>query len=168
MGMTVVARELDSEQLASLLADPSIANDLILDEDEDEDEDEDGSDGWLDLDKAWHGVHFLLTGAAWGTDNPLGGAVLGGREVGEDDGYGPPRLLEPDIVREVAEALGVVTDAELRARFDPEEMQRLDIYPQIWEESDILDEYLLPNVQQLRDFYVRAAAHDAAVLIVVQ
>ena len=123
MGMTVVARELDSEQLASLLADPSIANDLILDEDED------GS---------------------------------------EDDGYGPPRLLEPDIVREVAEALGVVTDAELRARFDPEEMQRLDIYPQIWEESDILDEYLLPNVQQLRDFYVRAAAHDAAVLIVVQ
>lgn len=164
MGMTVVARELDSEQLASLLADPSIANDLILDEDEDED----GSDGWLDLDKAWHGVHFLLTGAAWGTDNPLGGAVLGGREVGEDDGYGPPRLLEPDLVREVAEALGVVTDAELRARFDPEEMQRLDIYPQIWEESDILDEYLLPNVQQLRAFYVRAAAHDAAVLIVVQ
>jgi hypothetical protein len=164
MGMTVVARELDSEQLATLLADPSVANDLILDEGDDEG---DGA-GWLDLDKAWHGVHFLLTGAAWGTDNPLGGAVLGGREVGEDDGYGPPRLLEPELVREVAEALGVVTDAELRARFDPEEMQRLDIYPQIWDEGDILDEYLMPNVQQLRDFYARAAARDAAVLIGVQ
>jgi hypothetical protein len=71
MGMTVVARALDSEQLARLLEDPSVANDLILDEDEDEDEDEDGDagdggDDWLALDKSWHGVHFLLTGTATG------------------------------------------------------------------------------------------------------
>lgn len=173
MGMTVVARALDSEQLARLLEDPSVANDLILDEDEDEDEDEDGDagdggDDWLDLDKSWHGVHFLLTGTAWGTDDPLGGAVLGGREVGEDDGYGPPRLLEPDGVRTVADALEGATDAELRGRFDAEQMQRLDIYPQIWDESDILDEYLMPNVAALREFYARAAARHAAVLIAVQ
>jgi hypothetical protein len=67
MGMTVVARALDSEQLARLLEDPSVANDLILDEDEDEDGDAgDGGDDWLDLDKSWHGVHFLLTGTATG------------------------------------------------------------------------------------------------------
>jgi hypothetical protein len=165
MGMTVVARTLDSEQLARLLEDPSVANDLILDEDGDAG---DGGDDWLDLDKSWHGVHFLLTGTAWGTDDPLGGAVLGGREVGEDDGYGPPRLLDPDGVRTVADALEAATDAELRGRFDAGQMQRLDIYPQIWDESDILDEYLMPNVAALREFYARAAARHAAVLIAVQ
>ena len=131
-------------------------------------DDGDGGDDWLALDKSWHGVHFLLTGTAWGTDDPLGGAVLGGREVGEDDGYGPPRLLEPDGVRTVADALEGATDAELRGRFDAEQMQRLDIYPQIWGESDILDEYLMPNVAALREFYARAAARHAAVLIAVQ
>jgi hypothetical protein len=86
----------------------------------------------------------------------------------DGNGYGPPRLLDPDGVRTVADALEAATDAELRGRFDAGQMQRLDIYPQIWDESDILDEYLMPNVAALREFYARAAARHAAVLIAVQ
>jgi len=48
----------------------------------------------LDIDKAWHSIHFLLTGAAWEAD----GLIFGGTEIGEDGddwGYGPPRGFRP-------------------------------------------------------------------------
>ena len=38
----------------------------------------------LSLDKAWHGVHFLLAGTVEPDGALLGQAVLGGTEVGED------------------------------------------------------------------------------------
>ncbi|GAB2769679.1 YfbM family protein [Terrabacter koreensis] len=174
MGMTVVARTLDEQLLASLHADESLAEELVWDEEEDDEAD--GSDRpgsepiWLDLDKSWHGIHFLLTGTDWtaGDSGAAGGAILGGRPVGEDNGYGPARLLEPEAVGEVAAALGRVSDADLRARFDAGEMQRLDIYPQVWDEPGVLDAYLMPNVARLRDFYTHAAARGEAVLISVQ
>lgn len=179
MGMVLVARTLDEQVLASLQDDESLAEELVWDEEgdeDDEDEDADGSlqDGrdtiWLDLDKSWHGIHFLLTGTDWsvGDAGPAGGAILGGRPVGEDNGYGPARLLEPEAVGSVAAALGRVSDADLRARFDPVDMQRLDIYPQMWDEPDVLEEYLMPYVAQLRDFYVRAASRGEGVLVSVQ
>ena len=49
----------------------------------------------FDLDKAWHGIHFLLTGSAWETTPGAGESVLGGDPVGPDRGYGPARLLDP-------------------------------------------------------------------------
>ena len=38
------------------------------------------------LEKAWHGLHFLLTGSAGESCVPLGFLLEGGQEVGEDDG----------------------------------------------------------------------------------
>src|SRR5687767_14577361 len=46
-----------------------------------------------DLDKAWHGIHYLLTGTAAEGGKPLDFLVSGGREVGNVDiGYGPARV----------------------------------------------------------------------------
>ncbi len=72
---------------ADLAADPDLFEVLL---------DDDPSDEFLDLDKAWHGLHWLLTGTADDTDTPAGQAILGGTEIGEDKGYGPSRLLRPD------------------------------------------------------------------------
>jgi hypothetical protein len=45
------------------------------------------------LDKAWHGIHFLLTGTNWAGDPPLNFLVAGGAQVGDiDTGYGPARF----------------------------------------------------------------------------
>jgi hypothetical protein len=71
----------------------------------------------LRIDKSWHGIHFLLTGSAWGGKPPLSNAVLGGKEFGQDLGYGPARYLTPDQVKEVAAALDEITEATLRAQF---------------------------------------------------
>src|SRR5687767_12235877 len=73
-----------------------------------------------DLDKAWHGLHYLLTRTAWEGDAPLNFLVAGGREVGDIDvGYGPARVLSAAEVRAAADALARLTDEELRSRFNP-------------------------------------------------
>src|SRR5271165_1779219 len=73
----------------------------------------------LNIDKSWHGIHFLLTSSAWGGTPPLSNAVLGGTEFGPDLGYGPARYLTPDQVKEVAAGLDRITGETLRGRFNP-------------------------------------------------
>ena len=108
----------------------------------------------LDLDKSWHGIHYLLTGTAWEGDPPLNFLLGGGREVGmEEVGNGPARTFTATEVRAIAGALAELTDDELRSRFAPAEMTRLEIYPEIWDRDRAEDDtlgYLMDNVGELR------------------
>jgi hypothetical protein len=107
-----------------------------------------------DLDKAWHGLHFLLTGTAWEGDPPLNFLVTAGREVGtEDIGIGPARTLTSAETEQAASALARISDEELRGRFVPSEMMRVEIYPEIWDRDPAADDtlgYLMQYVGQLR------------------
>ncbi len=97
------------------------------------------------LEKAWHGLHYLLTAQAWTGDLPLGFIVAGGEEVaGSDCGYGPARLFTPDQARQIHEAIAGLTDDQVWSGFDPVAMSEEGIYPQIWDEPeiDLRDEYL--------------------------
>src|SRR5215831_2317265 len=78
----------------------------------------------LSLDKAWHGLHFLLCGQPEPTAGPLGSVILGGTEIGDDDlGYGPARYFEPSEVGEIAAALGRDgLEGELESRYAPGRM----------------------------------------------
>jgi len=159
MGMVFEARMLAATRAEEVAADPALLEDLV--------EEDTSGEEFLDLDKAWHGLHWLLTGTTDDASTPAGQAVLGGTELGEDWGYGPPRLLRPDDVRRVAGALDALTADDLRARFDPAAMTAADVYPFIWDEDDVFDEYLAPSYGSLRDFYARAASRGDAVLAVV-
>ena len=107
-----------------------------------------------DLDKAWHGLHYLFTGTAWEGDPPLNFLVTGGREVGDEEvGYGPARTFTPAETREIAGALAALSDEQLRARFAPQEMMRLEVYPEIWDRDPAEDDtlgYLVEYTGQLR------------------
>ena len=47
-----------------------------------------------DLDKAWHGIHYLLTKSAWDGEPPLNFLLLGGKEVpGVIVGNNPARFF---------------------------------------------------------------------------
>jgi hypothetical protein len=155
MGMIFEGRRLTPEQSAAVEADPSAA-DALLDRDEDV----------LDLDKAWHAIHFLLTGSEWDTPAGAGEAILGGDPVGSDTGYGPPRLLAAERVRAVAADLQDLTPDSLRARFDPAALLAAAIYPQVWDDDDF-ETYLAPNFVSLRAFYLTAAERNQAVLLVI-
>jgi histidyl-tRNA synthetase len=95
-------------------------------------------------------------------------AILGGDEIGQDGGYGPARLLNPNTVRAVADALDALDVETLRARFDPAAMAAADIYPDIWTNgADEFDSYLMPNLTELRRFYHAAAGNGQAVLLAI-
>jgi len=64
-----------------------------------------GAGDVLSLDKAWHGVHYVLCGAVEPGESLVSRAVLGGTEVGEDfSGYGPARCFSGAEVTELAAA----------------------------------------------------------------
>jgi hypothetical protein len=84
----------------------------------------------VSIDKAWHGLHYLLCGKLEPAPGPLGQAVFGGTEIGEDQGYGPARYFSPQQVAEIAAALQSPSlERELHARFDAEAMTQLGIIP---------------------------------------
>ena len=88
----------------------------------------------VELDKTWHGVHWLLTGSAWEGEPPLDFILKGGTDLDYDGPWNsPPRTFSPAETRAIAEALARVSDDELRARYKPDEMLEAEIYPEIWD-----------------------------------
>lgn len=81
----------------------------------------------LDLHKSWHVLHYLFTGKADGGIPPAD-ALLGGRELGEDMGYGPVRLHEPAATAAFARFLAPLTVEELQGRIDLPRMSELEVY----------------------------------------
>ena len=122
----------------------------------------------LSLDKAWHGVHYLLAGAAEPGPELRSQAVLGGVELGEDpegfSGYGPARYFRAAQVRQLSEELRrPEVESEAAARFDSGRMTQLQIYPG-WRDGERDKEWLIDAFQRLRDFYVSAAAQGRAIV----
>jgi len=115
---------------------------------------QDASPRFADLDKAWHGLAVLLG------DDP--GPILGGTSVTVDP---DARILTAAEVRGAAATLATRPTASLRAGFDPALMAADGVYPAIWDEEDVFDEYLAPNYEALQDFYRTAADHGAAALL---
>ena len=126
----------------------------------------------IGLDKAWHGLHFLLTGTADGGREPACFLLSGGETLGDEDDDGfQAHLLDAEQVRWFAEHLALLDSAELTRRFDPDRMTRLRIYPDvIWkrpEEEDQPRGYLLAAFTELREFVESAAAEGDAVVVCI-
>ena len=119
----------------------------------------------IDLDKAWHGIHWLLTGSAFGDDASFSYLAAGGKEVSlADFGYGPPRTITSVQVAEWDDTLSKISRDELAGRFDAKAMLAAEIYPQIWAEADSLD-YLLQAYIRLKDFVAAAKRKQSGLLI---
>jgi hypothetical protein len=118
-----------------------------------------------DLDKAWQGIHWLLTGSEFCTDEPLCYLVAGGQEVSfADFGYGPPRTLTSSQIAAWDDALSKISPEELGRRFDAKAMLAAKIYPQIWIEPDSLN-YLLDSYRRLKDFVAASRKTQSGLLI---
>jgi hypothetical protein len=83
------------------------------------------------LHKAWHAIHFLLTGSDDEPPLPEGYLLDGGVYLDRpdmDETEASPRLLSPDDVKAFAEVLRPWDEQELRRRFDHSAMLDADIY----------------------------------------
>ncbi len=124
-----------------------------------------------DVDKAWHGIHYLLTGTAWEGEAPLNFLISGGEEIGSVDvGYGPARAIRRGDLSELVTALDAISTDELRGRFNPEEMMNLEIYPDIWdrepEDDDVLG-YCIEHYELMKTFFRKARDNELGILLYI-
>jgi hypothetical protein len=123
----------------------------------------------VSVEKAWHGLHYLLTGSAEESGGPLGFLLEGGAPIEEaDGGYGPPRLFTPEETRAIQTALAGISDVDLWSRFNRGDMTKQGIYPEIWDEpeADLRDEYLM-YFRELKSFLDKAVAAGKGMMVVL-
>jgi len=96
-------------------------------------------------------------------------AIMGGRALGSDpqgfSGYGPARYFKPtdvDIISAALNAPGVAGNAA--ARFDPDKMDELGVYPGWDDEEDEGRDWVLDALRDLCGFYA-AASHDRLAIV---
>lgn len=117
-----------------------------------------------DFEKSWHGLHYVLTGMADGGEPPLNFLTGGGRELELEDGETPLLTHSSVDTRRIADALSQLSDEAVRGRVNPDEMQRLEIYPEFWDEPDNVD-YLLEDFRRLRETVSGVAGGGLGLLV---
>jgi hypothetical protein len=150
MGMIGTFVAVAPSRLVQLIAEPDTVIGFLF---PDEDVEPPNS---LDVDKAWQGLHFLLTGHPWEGDPPLALAVLGGTDLETEDDEITIRYLTPDQVRRVADALRVTPRSQLEVNFHPAALKAADIYPSLGTRPED-QEYVLSYYDELVTFYNAAA-----------
>lgn len=159
MSMIAQYARVEPAELDEFIENPGVLETYLFDRDK--------TNNVLDIDKAWHGIHWLLNLDPWDGDGPRFNAVLGGTELGEDYGYGPARYLSADEVKEVSHELDLIEHDELLGNFDAARMAADEVYPSVWgeEPDDEALEYLIDHYKCLVTFFREAANRDQAMLM---
>jgi len=167
MSMIWTARYADPQTVARLRADPTGIGAFVSGFDVDEDALDAPADIHnpaipFDLDNQWQAIHYLLTGSAGATADPL--SVIVGRfeKIGKDQGYGPAWLIPASAIAAADEALAELTDDELAGRYDPKAMVRDDVYQAklLAEEGESGLEFIMDDVARLRSFLHEGAVRN--------
>lgn len=152
---------LDDEQLREI---SSMDDETLWDWREEQEEDDDAIT--TDIDKAWQGLSYILTGSDFSDGSLIGKALFGETVVNEDEYMA---ITPKESIAAIMEALDAVDIKSKIAEADFAEMNRRDIYPAIWEENDREDvtEYLLDNFLSLKEFYREAQKKHLNVLVLL-
>jgi Domain of unknown function (DUF1877) len=118
----------------------------------------------ISIDKSWHGIHYLLCGAAQPTSAIVSQSIMGGTDVGDDfAGYGAARYFTVAETAAIAAELNRATlETEMTRRYDPAQMKKLEIYPGGWTGPDA--QWLMREFGNLRAFYADASTKGLAML----
>ncbi|MGH1335869.1 MAG: YfbM family protein [Aureispira sp.] len=123
----------------------------------------------IDLDKSWDGIFYLLNGEGIaGAGEGVSRLLLSGELVDEEQdlGYGPAHYVTPEEVKKYYSELASWTEEDMAERFDSEDMQAKDLYPNTaWDEQDL--EYVSLNFGLLQQFYKAAEAEGQAVITMI-
>ena len=125
-------------------------------------------DGLIDCDKAWHALHFMLTGDPGHSDHPMSVLVRDDAYlIGADEvGLGGYWLIEPAQVQRLHAELDGLTDEAIARRYDPVAMAAEHVYlsDMFEEEGGAALPYVMQGVPKLRA--VSRAAADAGDYII--
>ncbi len=163
MGMIGNVIRVSEEELNTFLKDSEILENKIYDDESYE------ADWFLDLDKSWDGINYILTGEIIGglenEPNELQRALFSFQiiDVEQDLGYGPAQYLNPNQVKETYSALEKITGEILKGKINGTEMNEMGIYPEIWTESES-HKFLIESFEEFIDFYKKAVRNNEAIV----
>lgn len=164
MGMIQSYLRVDNDTLNSFIKDSSRLEAIVYGDDITNNE------NFLDLDKAWEGVFFIITGQclaeAVEEEAPLLGILMGPAEIDPDQdmGYGPATYTTAEQTRDIYNAINGLTKEELSANYDPNRMAEEGVYPDIWQDDENALQYLLDYFDDLKNFYKKAVDKGEAVV----
>lgn len=124
----------------------------------------------INIDKAWHAIHFTLTGCPFGgdEDNIFSKLVLSGNILMEIDGEFPVMLITANDVKKLSKAMNSLEEQEFRKRFNINEMLENNIYPVMNDEGeDDFFEYVWANLIELKRFIQEASDDGQAVIFFI-
>lgn len=158
MGMIANLLRVTTAELETYLLDSSLLEGRIYSEEAEEDQ------NLIDVDKAWDGIIFLLTGQnIQNADHPLVQVLFSGQLIDEEQdlGYGPGHYLTSDQVKDLNEKISKITTEDLKLKYNSKQMNELDVYP-IWDEDSF--DYLDENFKLLQQTYAEAANKEQAII----
>lgn len=166
MGMTCTLLRVTKSELEEYLNNSSLLEDRIFN-DEPEDEDK----NLLDIDKSWDGIIFLLTGQnIENADHPLLQVIFSGQIIDneQDFGSGPANYRTPEQVADLNAQISKISLEDLRQKYDPVKMSKLDVYPNVWErDREEAFEYLSDYFLELQQFYSDASLNGQAIITII-
>lgn len=114
-------------------------------------------------------LHFFLTGDGGVVDAPAG-ALFAGEEIGEDQGYGPARIVAPEATSAFADAVAALSVADIQARVDIPLMDQEQIYAAPFEddaeeELEELNRAISAYYPRFQDYIAGARARGDGLLI---
>lgn len=150
-------------------SDIELENFLCLDDVEELQENEDLE--ICDIDKMWDALHFLLTGKS--ASKPIENDLISEAIVGQFNIFGKDVQefifgIRSNRVKEIAEALQKIDFERYIDKFNMSNFAKNNIYPNIWEYEDEANEIkddLRASFESLREFYMKMAEQESAVLV---
>ncbi len=127
-------------------------------------------DCFIDIDKSWHAIHFILSGEVWeASEDPLSKVILNGNELNDEDmGYGPAMLVGHDDIHNINNALKSVSEEWFRKRFSISNMLKNEIYPVVDDEDeDDFFQYVYEYFKLVKEFYEEAEKENQCVLFFI-
>ncbi len=120
-----------------------------------------------DLDKAWQGIHYCLNKTAFEAEPPLDFITVGGAVVGDIEiGIGPARVFNSQQVTAIHDRLSTISEQELATNYDPQDMDDLDIYPNIWtRDGNEGLEYIIEYFNILKKFIAHCKEHNLGIAV---
>lgn len=146
MGMIGTYLRVTDDELARLLDEPDYFEELYTYEERQS-----------DIDKAWHGLYFLLTGEADLDDidrHSLGRTIFGGMVIEEETGTA---YLTSTEVKDLTTRLHYIERDALESRYDTTRMNAHELYPfeRGWGSEE--KQYLLEQFEELKAIFSSAS-----------
>lgn len=158
MGMTCSLLRVSAKELEAYVKDSKLLSDRI---------NKHTDDACLyDIDKAWDGIIYLLTGkTSSDTASPLVRIIFSRQLVDKNQnlGSGPAHYLMPEEVVGLHNQISPIHPDDLRPKFHPALMKEEGVYPNAWDHEDALD-YLIEYFETIQEVFALAAKRNEAII----